>query len=248
MTIKDSIQLAKNGFETSFLERKLYEKQTVDDNHLNLLMNMIDAQKGDVILDLGTGTGYIAFPLAKKYSDSTIIGLDIVTETLKRNEGKACKDNLDNLKFESYEGIDFPHKDNSVDTIITRYALHHFPDLKSSIKEMYRILRPDGKIIISDPTPNENDASGFVDKFMQMKPDGHIKFYPLDEYKELFDSEGFHFLSSKLTDIRFSRKEAEKYYGIMEETNREITAGYDLEIQGDEIWITEKVLNMIFVK
>ena len=92
--------------------------------------------------------------------------------------------------------LQFPFKDNSVDTIITRYALHHFPDLKSRIKEMYRILRPDGKVIISDPTPNENDTSGFVDKFMQMKPDGHIKFYHLNEYLEMFDSVGFHILSS----------------------------------------------------
>jgi ubiquinone/menaquinone biosynthesis C-methylase UbiE len=138
MNLEDNIKLVKQGFESSFSEKSFYEKQTIDDNHLSLLINMINAKSGNTIVDLGTGTGYIAFPLAEKNVDSTIIGIDIVTETLKRNSKKAAQENLSNLSFISYDGKNFPFLDNSIDIIITRYALHHFPNIEHSFKEIYK--------------------------------------------------------------------------------------------------------------
>lgn len=248
MNNNNNINLTKQEFEISFSEKNFYEKQTKDESHLDLLINMVDAKMGNKILDLGTGTGYIAFPLAKKYSNSIVIGLDIVTETMKRNKRKAYEEDIKNLSFISYDGINFPFLDNTIDTIITRYALHHFPDINHSFKEMYRIMKPNGSLIISDPTPNINDNCHFVDKFMQMKPDGHIKFYSLNEYKEMLEYIGFHFMSNKTTTIRFPRKEASSYSTIMDETDKDILSGYNIEIKGDEIWITENVLNMIYIK
>lgn len=248
MDIYESIQLTKAEFEKSFREKNYYELQTVNISHLNLLMDMVDAKKNDTILDLGTGTGYVAFALAEQFKDARIIGLDIVMETLKRNTQKAKENNLSNVRFEAYEGKGFPLSDHSVDTIITRYALHHFPNLLESLKEMYRILKPNGKLIISDPTPNENDTNHFVDRFMQMKPDGHIQFYSLNEYKEMLACTGFHFILNNTTNIRFPRKEVEKYTELIAKTRDEVLSGYEIEVQGDDIWITEKVLNMIFVK
>lgn len=248
MDINKSMRLTKFEFEKCFTEKNYYEMQTVNNKQLNLLINMVDAQENDTIIDLGTGSGYVAFSIAEKYNGTNIIGLDIVTETLKRNTQKAIDNNFCNLRFVSYDGSNFPFSDNSVDKIITRYALHHFPELKESLKEIYRILKPNGKLIISDPTPNDNDTNQFVDRFMQMKADGHIKFYHINEYKEMLKSIGFHFVLNETTNIRFPRKEAEKYSELIAKTDKNILSGYEIEIKGDEIWITEKVLNMIFVK
>ena len=88
--IEESIQETRKGFENSFLEGKFYEQQTRDDIHLQLLLREIRGEGTGRILDLGTGTGYLAFPMAKQYSECQIYGLDIVNETILRNQKKAA--------------------------------------------------------------------------------------------------------------------------------------------------------------
>lgn len=248
METTKNISLTRQGFENSFLELDFYNKQTADDVHMEFLVGMTSPKANETILDLGTGNGYMAFPLAERYKAAKVIGLDIVEETLKRNKKRAYDIGLGNLEFRAYEGIEFPLENESIDTIITRYAMHHFPDLKHSFREMYRVLKPEGKVIISDPTPNNEDHCCFADKFMRMKPDGHIRFYYLHEYKEMMMQADFKYISNTMTEIRFPRKEADKYSDILASTDNAILEGYDIQIVDNEIWITEKVLNMLFVK
>ena len=47
---------------------------------------------------------------------------------------------------------------------------------------------------MSDPAPNDDDTEHFVDEYMQMKKDGHIKFYTQDEWKEIAGLSGLKFL------------------------------------------------------
>lgn len=248
MKIEESIKLTRQRFEESFIEEKFYNKQTSDDKHLDLIFELINPVDGNVILDLGTGNGYVAFPLAWKNSGIKVISMDIVCNTIKRNTEKSIQKEIKNLSFISYDGETYPFNDNTLDTIIVRYALHHFPNIIDSFLEMYRVLKAGGKLIISDPTPNNNDNDGFVDKFMQMKLDGHIKFYSFKEYKNMLEEVGFQFLTQKGTIIRFPRKEPVKYKKLLEMSKEDIISGYNIEVTDEEIWITENVLNMVFRK
>ena len=67
-----------------------------------------------------------------------------------------------NLSFVNYDGVDFPFEVGSFDMVITRYALHHFPDISHSIGEVSRVLKKGGRFFISDPCPNDCDDSRFV--------------------------------------------------------------------------------------
>ena len=135
-----SIEETIIGFEKSFKEKNYYNKQTQDNNHLNKIIECLNIKDNMKILDLGTGSGYLAFNIAKKYNNVTIIGLDIVKETLERNKEKAKENNISNISFVSYDGIEFPFDNNTYDMVITRYALHHFSNLDKTFNEIDRVL------------------------------------------------------------------------------------------------------------
>lgn len=134
--------------------------------------------------------------------------------------------------------------------VISRYALHHFPDIQKSISEVSRVIKPGGCLFISDPAPNVNDTSRFADEYMQLKKDGHIKFYTKDEWKQICGKHGLQFKKSFDSIIRFPRKK-DTVYGfdeLLKKHDEKIIESYKLEVTGNEIYITEQVNNILFCK
>ena len=250
MNTRESIEKTKQGFEESFQADAFYNKQTRDENHLELIMNCLRVEDGMKILDLGTGTGYLAFPFAEKYKQTEIVGLDIVEKALEENRKRAEEEGLNNLHFVNYAGTAFPFEDHSFDMVITRYALHHFPAIKDTFREINRVLKKNGLFFLSDPAPNDDDTERFVDEYMQMKKDGHIKFYTRQEWNEMTASLGFEAIGGFETTIRFPKKKetALEFDDIMSRHDATVIKGYEVEVMDDEIWITEKVNNLLFKK
>lgn len=250
MNIKESISATKKEFEKSFAVGEFYNKQTQDEQHLNAIMEFLPIKSGMKILDLGTGSGYLAFAIAKKHSDVTMVGLDIVENALENNRKRAEEAGIGNLNFVTYDGSDFPFAEQEFDMVISRYALHHFPEIHASISEVSRVLKPKGHFFVSDPTPNENDLNRFVDAYMQLKKDGHIKFYTQEEWKEICEKCGLRLKSSFDSSIRFPKKKSTAYGfdELLKKYDKDVVASYELEIIGDEIYVTEQVNNLLFAK
>ncbi len=248
MNNKESIQKTKQGFEESFRLGSYYNKQTRDDKHLESILKYVQVEPGMRILDLGTGSGYLAFPFAKRYEQAEVVGLDIVEKTLEENQRRAKSEGIKNLQFVNYEGMEFPFGNNSFDIATTRYALHHFPAISDTFREISRVLKNNGIFFLSDPAPNDDDTERFVDEYMQMKKDGHIKFYTKGEWIGIGNSVGLRYVDDFETAIRFPRKRdaAIEFEDIISKHDEHVINGYRVEVIEDEIWITEKVNNIIF--
>ncbi len=248
--IKNSIEATKNEFERSFSNDIFYNKQTQDEHHLKLIINSLEITAGMNILDLGTGSGYLAFAIARNNPQAIITGLDIVEKALAKNAEHARDEHLTNIFFKNYDGMKLPFDDGEFDIVVSRYALHHFPLISDTFNEISRVLKPEGKLFISDPTPNINDTERFVDAYMKMKKDGHIKFYTDNEFKELAQKVGLSYVNCFKTFIRFpkKRKDASEFPKIMISYNSKIIEGYSIEVTDDEIYITEEVNNLLFEK
>lgn len=250
MDIDASIADTRKGFEESFAAGDFYNRQTQDAEHLDKILQFIKITGGMKILDLGCGSGYLSFPIAESHPDCEVIGLDIVSDALNVNRVKAEGKRLNNLSFVSYGGINLPFDAGYFDLVVTRYALHHFPDIEHSIGEMSRVLKNGGKLFISDPSPNECDTERFVDDYMRLKNDGHIKFYTRDEWTNICGRHGLIFTASFDSSIRFPRKKdtAHRYGEVLKKHDKTVIESYGLAETDTELYITESVNNVLFEK
>ena len=245
-----SIESTRRGFEESFAAGAFYDRQTQDKEHLDKILSFVHFEKGMKILDLGTGTGYLAFRIAIDNPGCEVTGLDIVNEALDANTKRAKEDGINNLTFASYDGIYFPFEDEHFDVVVTRYALHHFPQIGQSIGEVSRVLKRGGRFFISDPRPNECDVERFVDDYMRLKKDGHIKFYTKDEWIGICGRNGLVFADDFVSSIRFPKKKetAYGYEKVLMKHDKAVIDSYDLVETDTELYLTEQVNNIIFIK
>lgn len=248
MNEQEIIEKARKGFDEDFAKKNYMEGRTGDDKHLNVILNSLDIAPKSNILDLGTGGGYLAFPIAEINSESQVIGLDIAVKTLIQNREKAYNMGLKNLSFRDYNGVKFPFENNVFDYVVTRYALHHFPNINKTFEEISRVVKSGGVFFISDPTPNENDDIRFIDTYMQMKDDGHVKFYTKGEFIELAEKYNFKLVKFFGSEIRFSSNRTEKYLSVANTVDKHIIDSYKIDVINGETYITEQVMNLIFIK
>ena len=250
MDIRSSIADTRKEFEKSFAVGDFYNRQTQDSEHLERILSFINVNKDMRILDLGTGSGYLSFPIAKNNPCCDVIGLDIVNSALEANRARAVAEGIKNLSFVSYDGIDFPFDANTFDLVVTRYALHHFPDIEHSIREVSRVLKSGGMLFISDPCPNECDTERFVDDYMRLKKDGHIKFYTKDEWTAICRRKGLMVVDSFNSSIRFPKKKdtAYGYEEVLKKHDKTVIDSYNLLETDTELYLTEQVNNILFKK
>ena len=250
MDIKASIDDTRKGFEESFASGDFYNRQTKDKEHLERILAFIKVRDGMRILDLGCGSGYLTFPIAEGNPDCEVTGLDIVSDAIDVNRSRAQEAGLNNMSFVSYDGIDFPFEAGTFDLVVTRYSLHHFPDIEHSIGEVSRVLKGGGSLFISDPCPNDCDKDRFVDDYMRLKKDGHIKFYTKSEWVDICDRFGLQIVDDFESTIRFPKKKdtAFGYEEVLKKHDKAVIESYDLVETDTELFVTERVNNILFRK
>jgi ubiquinone/menaquinone biosynthesis C-methylase UbiE len=105
----------------------------------------------NVVLDIGAGSGYFSLAIAKKLNTGYVICLDLSEEMLHVLKKKAKKKGLeDRIQIINSDASSIELKDKSVDLIVSNFVLHEFSDSEIIIKEIIRVLKPNGFLIIVD--------------------------------------------------------------------------------------------------
>ena len=90
----------------------------------------------------------------------------------------------------------------------------------------------------------------FIDDYMRLKKDGHIKFYTKDEWVEICSKAGMKLVDVFDSTIRFAKEKATAYgyEDVLKKHDPAIIESYDLVETETEIFVTEKVNNILFYK
>ncbi len=116
------------------------------------------------VLDVATGTGDLAFAIAKAGA-SEVIGIDFSSEMIAAAKAKVRKNADDRVRFAVADAMDLPFDDGEFDACTVSFGLRNMPDYDAAIASMTRILKPGGTFICLEITPFHRPVLGTLFRF-----------------------------------------------------------------------------------
>ena len=140
------------GWYLSSPLRRLSEILFLGDVNSAFLNEVSHIIRGDeVILDVGAGSGYFSLAIAERLTRGKVICLDLSEEMLHRLESVADKKGLsDRIQILKGEASSIKLSDGSVDLAVSNGVFHELSEPASCLREMVRVLKPDGWVIVTD--------------------------------------------------------------------------------------------------
>lgn len=114
-------------------------------------INHAKPQTGEVCVDLGSGRGNDVIRLAEDVGESGYVyGIDISEGMVAKAKANLDKFDVENAKILQAELEKLPLEDNSVNLVISNCTINHAADKQAVWNEIFRILKPDGRFVVSD--------------------------------------------------------------------------------------------------
>ena len=152
-------------------EAKIYDEwyksklgNFVDEAETRCVFDLFKAKKGMKVLDVGCGTGNFSIKLAKMGCE--VVGIDVSEEMLKVAEAKVREEGL-NIKFYKMDAHQMEFEDNTFDGVLSVTAFEFLKEPEKAIEEIFRVLKPNGQLLIGTINKNSKWGEMYLSKDFQ---------------------------------------------------------------------------------
>jgi ubiquinone/menaquinone biosynthesis C-methylase UbiE len=158
-----------------------------NEDFLGRIIDMAQAESSDTVLDVACGPGLLACAFARVARHVT--GIDLTPKMLEQARAWQLELGLDNLTWHEGDVQPLPYPDATFSIVSARFAFHHFLDPLSALKEMRRVCRSGGRVVVADSAPPFSTAAAF-NRMEQLRDPSHVRALTPEELVDLFAAAG----------------------------------------------------------
>lgn len=183
-----------------------YTKATFHTSAVRLqeVVELARPQKGDLVLDVATGTGNTAFALAPHVR--RVIGLDLTREMLDQARRIAAEREVDNTDWVLGDAQRLPFGDDTFDVYVVRAAPHHFPDVDAFLREAFRVLKRGREAAFVDCAP-PMPARDLLHVVEVRRDPSHVLSLTVEEWVMRLERAGFRVDQAQARELDWSYEE-----------------------------------------
>jgi SAM-dependent methyltransferase len=138
--------------------------------------------EGDRVLDSGCGPGLVSCYLGRYVQHVT--GVDLTPAMIREAKERAASQGLTNTEFQVGDMEHLVYSDQEFDAAISRFAFHHLERPEQAMKELFRVVRPGGKVVVMDAAPAADRRDRF-DAFEKLRDPSHASALTIEELIDL---------------------------------------------------------------
>ncbi|HSV41812.1 MAG TPA: methyltransferase domain-containing protein [Methanomassiliicoccales archaeon] len=169
-----------------YVESKAHKDQGV----LEWVSNLAELEPHMDVLDLATGTAHTAMHLAPEAR--RVVGADITKNMLLQARQEIEKKGIANIDLLRCDAQRLPFPDGSFHRVTCRRAMHHFLDVEGALREVHRILRPGGLLIIDDRSvPEDYEVDRMMNQLDKWHDQSHVRQHRASEWMRMLRESGF---------------------------------------------------------
>jgi ubiquinone/menaquinone biosynthesis C-methylase UbiE len=164
--------------------------QTSDAARAEALASFTGVQPHHEVFDVACGPGFLTAALARR--SARALGVDATPALIERARNHAAQSGITNLRFQLGDAEALPFAAERFDVVTCKAAFHHFPRPERVLREIRRVVRNDGRVMVADMLGSEDAPQAeYQDRIERLCDPTHVRALPRSEFERLFASIGF---------------------------------------------------------